>query len=49
MWQVAFSFRFSRFSGSLPFHEAHFSKLGEEKAKCNLEIYNPLSGTRKKA
>ena len=26
-----------RLAGSLPFHEAHENRLGEEKAKCNLE------------
>jgi hypothetical protein len=39
MLQIASRLRFLSLAGSLPFHEAHENKLGEEKAKCNLEIF----------
>ncbi len=39
MRQVPPCFRFLRLAGSLPFHEAHENRLGEQKAKCNLENF----------
>ncbi len=44
MRQVPPCFRFLHLAGSLPFHKAHENRLGEEKAKCNLE--NSLAGFR---
>lgn len=42
MRQVPSRLRILCLMGSLPFHEAHTIRLGEEKAKCNLE--NSLAG-----
>jgi hypothetical protein len=39
MRQIAPRPRFLLLAGSLPFHKAHFDRLGEEKAKGNLENF----------
>lgn len=39
MRQIASRLRFLRLAGSLPFHKAHSDRLGEEKAKSNLENF----------